>query len=420
MTRQTSGMNRRRFLGIASAACAVPLFLKTNVLGREGFVPPSEKLISVSIGLGNRGNEIIGGFANNPNFNVIGVCDCYRQKAESAAVRVNDWYKNKDCIIFEKYEDVLNRDDVDVVIVATPDHWHTKISVEACMAGKDVFCEKPLTLTITESRQIVAAARKYNRICSSGSQRVMEDYGYMAPIVQSGTLGEIKEVYCGLSGPGRVCYLPEQPIPEGFDWDRWLGQAEYAPYNEERCSGNYGGGWRNYEHYGNGFLADWGAHKFGGSLYALGLDSTEPVEITPPDGKDVQFLTLTFANGVKFYHATSGGHDITLVGTEGEYRHSDRSVRPKPIKTVDVRRYSGGANNIVEDFGYCVKHRLRPFQDFAYGANTALFCQLANIAYKVNRPLKWDAEKTQFVNDEQANRLVSRAQRSPYTIPNID
>jgi hypothetical protein len=240
----------------------------------------------------------------------------------------------------------------------------------------------------------------------------------MAPIIQSGTIGEVKEVYCGLGGPGEPCNLPEQPIPDGFDWDRWLGQAPYAPYNEERCSGSYGGGWRRFEDYGNGFLADWGAHKFGGSLYALGLDTTEPVEIIPPDGKDVKFMTFVFANGVKFYHATSGGHDITIVGTDGELRHGNRDM--KPLKTVDVRRYSGGANNINDDFAYCVKNRLRPFQDFEYGANTALFCQLASICYKVNRPLKWDAEKTQFTGDNQANRLIARAQRSPWTIPNID
>jgi len=408
-------MNRRRFLGIAATACMMPLIVKTKVLGREGFVPPSEKIIAAHVGMGNRGGEIMPAFAGNRNFSLIGVCDCHRPKAVSAANRLKEWTENP--IIFEKYEDFLERKDIDAVICSTPDHWHTKISVEACMAGKDVFCEKPLTLTPTECRQIVAAARKYNRVCSSGSQRVMEDYGYMAPVIQSGAIGEVKEVYCGLSGPGQTAYWPEQPIPEGFDWDRWLGQARYVPYNEERCSGSYGGGWRRWEDYGNGFLADWGAHKFGGSLYALGLDTTEPVEILPPDGKDIPFLTLKFANGIKFYHAT-GGHDITIVGTLGEYRHGNRDL--KPIKTVDVRRYSGGANNINDDFAWCVKHRLRPFQDFEYGANTALFCQLASICYKVNRPLRWDAEKTQFVGDEQANRFITRAQRSPYAIPNID
>ena len=419
MPRQHTGMNRRRFLGIAATACATPLILKANVLGRDGIIPPSEKIIAAQVGMGNRGySDLLPGFAGNKDFSVVGVCDCHRAKVVGAAERLKQWTENP--VIFDKYEDFLEREDIDVVICSTPDHWHTKISVEACMAGKDVFCEKPLTLTPAESRLIVKAARKYNRICSSGSQRVMEDYGYMAPIIQSGAIGDVKEVYCGLGGPGEPCNLPEQPIPEGFDWDRWLGQAPYAPYNEERCSGSYGGGWRRYEDYGNGFLADWGAHKFGGSLYALGLDTTEPVEIIPPDGKDVQFLTLIFANGITFYHATSGGHDITIIGTNGEIRNDKRDDNPKPLKTVEVRRYSGGANNIIEDFAWCVKNRQRPFQDFEYGANTALFCQLANICYKVKRPLKWDAEKTQFVGDAQANRFISRIQRSPYTIPKID
>ena len=417
MSRKHMEINRRRFLGIAATACAAPLVLKSNVLGRDGIIPPNEKIIAAHVGMGNRGGEILPGFAGNSNFSVIGVCDCYRKQVVKAAERLKQWTENP--IIFDKYEDFLERKDIDVVICSTPDHWHTKISVEACMAGKDVFCEKPLTLTPAESRQIVAAARKYNRVCSSGSQRVMEDYGYMAPIIQSGAIGEVKEVFCGLGGPGEPCNLPEQEIPEGFDWDRWLGQAPYAPYNEERCSGNYGGGWRRYEDYGNGFLADWGAHKFGGSLYALGLDTTEPVEIIPP-GDGVRFLTLKFANGVKFYHATSGGHDITIVGTDGELRNDRRDDNPKPLKTVEVRRYSGGATHIIDDFAWCVKNRQKPFQDFEYGANTALFCQLANICYKVKRSLKWDAEKTQFVGDAQANRFISRVQRSPYTIPKID
>jgi len=415
MTRQQTGINRRRFLGLAATACAAPLVLRSNVLGRDGLIPPNEKIIAAIVGMGNRGGEILGGFAGNPNFSVIGVCDCYQSKAVNAANRLKQW--TEDPVLFDKYENFLERKDIDAVIISTPDHWHTKISVESCMAGKDVFCEKPLTLTPAESRQIVAAARKFNRVCCSGSQRVMEDYGYMAPVIQSGAIGDVKEVYCEVGPAGIPCNLPEQPIPDGFDWDRWLGQAPMAPYNEERCSGSYGGGWRRYEDYGNGFLADWGAHKFAGALYALGMDTMEPVEILYPNDDDVEFVTLIFANGIKFYHVRSG-HDITFVGTDGEFRHGNHDL--KPLKTVEVRRYSGGANNIIEDFAYCVKNRQRPFQDFEYGANAALFCQLAGICYKVKRSLKWDAEKTQFVGDAQANRFVTRVQRSPYTIPNID
>ncbi len=416
--KKTSKLNRRKFLAASASAISLPFLVPGSVFGFNGGVAPSNKITLMHIGLGNRGNELLGGFLGNGNYQVLGVCDCYKSHLDHAAGRVANHYKTNDVRKFERYEDVLQLDDVDAIVCATPDHWHTKISVEACQAGKDVYCEKPLTLTLQESRLIVKAARKYNRVCTSGSQRVMEDYGYMAPIVQSGAIGEVKEVFVGLGNPPRPCYLPEQPIPEGFDWDRWQGQAPIAPFNSERCSGNYGGGWRNYGEYGNGFLADWGAHKFGGSMYALGLDAEEPVEILPIGYEGAKHLSVVFKNGVRFYHCwRPQEHDITIVGTEGELRHNQRNL--KPLKAVDVRRYSGGATNIADDFAFCVRNRLRPFQDFQYGAATAAVCQLMAIGHKLNRRLLWDAENCRFTNDDEANRMVSRPQRYPYVIPEI-
>ncbi len=411
MKKSDHTITRRGFLAVGAGALAAPLFLPGRILGLDGATSPNNQIVSVSVGMGNRGNEILGAFWSG-SFRCLGVCDCYQTHAERARDRVNDRYKNKDCVVFSKYEEILDRKDVDVLAVSTPDHWHTKITVDACKAGKDVFCEKPLTLTLAEGLQIVQAARKYNRVVSSGSQRVMEDYGYMAPVIQSGAIGTVKEVYVGVGGPPKTCYQPEQPIPEGMDWDRWLGQAPWAPYNSERCSGSYGGGWRQYEEYCNGFLADWGAHKYGGALYALGLDKEDPVEILPKncEKNPKEFVCAVYKNGIRLYH---GGGDITFVGTEGTYMHG-QDLKPK--KVVEVRRYSGGADNIYEDFAYCVRNRLRPFQDVEYGARTAAFCQLLNICYKLDRPLRWDQEKYAFENDEQANRMVLRPQRSPYTI----
>ena len=408
------GPTRRQFLTAATAAVSVPLFLPGALLGKDKGISPSNRLNTMLIGYGNRGSEIIYGFVHNPNFQFLGVCDCNRTHAEKGKARVDDWLKNTDCQTFTKYEEVLQRNDVDVIVCSTPDHWHTKISVEACEAGKDIYCEKPLTLTLEEGRQIVLAARKYGRVCTSGSQRVMEDYGYMAPVIQSGTIGQVKEVIVQLGGPPVPCYLPEEPVPEGLDWDRWLGQAPWAPYNPDRMSGSYGGGWRRFEDYGGGFLADWGAHKFGGVMYALGLDDTLPVEILPK-GVDGEFATMIFANGIKVRH---GSGDITFIGTEGEFKHGQRDV--KPLKSVELRRYSGGARSILDDFAYSIRNRIRPFQDFLYGARTAGACQLLNICYKLNRPLKWDNDKYDFVDDPQASRMISRPQRSPYTIKKIE
>ncbi|MBR5757664.1 MAG: Gfo/Idh/MocA family oxidoreductase [Thermoguttaceae bacterium] len=417
MKNERTKISRRAFLASSACAISAPLIMSGSVFGFNGGVSPSNKINLFHIGLGNRGNELLGGFLGNPNYHSVGVCDCYKDHLDRAAERVNNHYHDDACVKYAHYEDALQRTDYDAIVCACPDHWHTKISIEACQAGKDVYCEKPLTLTLQETRLIVKAARKYNRVCTSGSQRVMEDYGYMAPILQSGAIGEVKEVFIEVGDPPRHCYLPEQPIPEGFDWDRWQGQAPYGPYNSERCSGNYGGGWRRYGDYGTGFLADWGAHKFAGALYDLGMDLEEPVELTPPGYEGQEYCCAIFKNGVKMYHAWRGPYDITFVGTEGKYEHHKSNL--KPLKPVDVRRYSGGAGNIADDFAFCVRNRLRPFQDFAYGANAAAVCQLLAICHKLNRRLQWDSANCRFINDDEANRHVQRVQRAPYTIPEV-
>ncbi|MDR0521178.1 MAG: Gfo/Idh/MocA family oxidoreductase [Planctomycetaceae bacterium] len=415
-------LNRRRFLAVGAAALASPLVLPSRILGREKFFAPNEQIPMAMVGYGNRGSEIAGGFLDRRRgFRMLAFADAKKNRREEAKNRTDKQYGNSDCKLYERYEDILDRDDIAVIAIATPDHWHTKIAVEACKAGKDVYSEKPLTLTPAECRQIVAAARKYNRVCTSGSQRVMQDYGYMAPVIQSGAIGEVKDAFYNVGGPPDDAYYPPEKVPEGLDWDRWLGPAPFVPYHPERCSGNYGGGWRRYWDYGNGFLADWGAHKLGGILYVLGIDHLEPLEILPPkcEKNPENHLIFLYPGGIKIHHVPGTRHDITFAGSEGEYRHQTDRNRIKPLCHVDVRQYSGGANNIQDDFAYCVRNRLRPFQDFAYGAATALACQLANICYKVNRPLKWDAENTAFIGDEQANRFVSRPKRAPYEIAEI-
>ncbi|MDO5552429.1 MAG: Gfo/Idh/MocA family oxidoreductase [Planctomycetia bacterium] len=413
MKKRSPAMSRRQFLAAGVTLCSLPLYLPGTVLGYNGGVSPANRINIFHIGLGNRGNELLGGFNGDSRYKVRGVCDCYSEHARRSLERLVQ-FGNTDAVIIDQYEEVLTQADIDAVVIATPDHWHTKIAIEACRAGKDVYCEKPLTLTLAEGRQIVAAARKYNRVCTGGSQRVMDDYGYMAPIIQSGAIGEVQEVFVGLGLPPKHCYLPEQPIPEGMDWDRWLGQAPWAPYNAERCSGDYGGGWRRYTEYGNGFLADWGAHKFAGVLYVLGLDDTGPVKIIPKGHEGAPWPAFVFSNGIKVHYASQEDYDITFVGTEGVYEHRKSTL--KPLKAVEVRRYHGGETTIQGDFAYCVRNRLRPFQDFEYASRAAAVCQLLAICCKLNRPLDWDPDAHCFPSDAQAQRMVVRPQRAPYTI----
>ena len=415
MTQQTTSVSRRRFLAASAMVAASPLVLSSQVLGRQGNIAPNDKIVVGMVGYGGRGNEILGGPQGgflSGDFKTVAICDSRKGQVDRGVERVNKQYNNTDCKGYNKYEDVLAREDIHAVVVATPDHWHTKVCIEACKAGKDVYCEKPLTHTVAESRQIVAAARKYDRVCSAGSQRVMEDYGYMAPIFQSGAIGKITEAFFECGGPPSDWVLPEQPVPEGTDWDRWLGPAPFSPYNEQRVRN-----WRGCADYGNGGLADWGVHKLGGIQYAIGIDSLEPVEILPPkcEQNPEDRLTFVFPGGIKVHHVRRD-HDVTIVGTEDTFKHGQDRNRIKPLKQVDVRQYSGGARYLHQDFAYCIRNRQRPFQDFFYGAVTATCCILGCIAHRVNRALKWDAEKAEFIGDEIATRLVSRPKRPSYEI----
>ena len=309
---------------------------------------------------------------------------------------------------------MLEMPELDVVSIAAPDHWHTKMTVDACKAGKDVYCEKPLTFTLMESRQIVAAARKYNRVVSSGSQRVMEDYGqYMAPIIQSGAIGEVKEIWASCAGsPGERVYAPME-CPKELNWDMWLGQAPYFDYNEEAIRPMT---WRFNSVFGTGGLGDWGGHNFGGALYSCGMDHIAPKEVFAPNTEEnpTNGAMIIMENGVKFFHGSPRGA-ITIVGTEGTYSWK-YNPEIKARHAVECRRYSGGATHIAADFLYCVRNRLRPFQDVFYGANVSDYGHLCNIVYKLKRHLVWDKEKMEFTGDPEATRMVSKVQRAPYKI----
>lgn len=391
--------SRRTFIAQA-AAISIPLFLPGYVLGREGQIAPNEKINVGLIGYGVRRSNI----GSRPDSRFIAICDCDTRRIPS----------DKNIKGFQYYEEMLEMSDLDVVSIATPDHWHTKMTIDSCKAGKDVYCEKPLTFTLMESRQIVEAARKYNRVVSSGSQRIMEDYGqYMAPVIMSGVIGEVKEIYAGCNGaPSERTYTPQE-VPAELDWDRWVGQAAWFPYNVRAIQPMT---WRFNSAFGTGGLGDWGGHNFGGALYSCGMDHIAPQRAFPPNTEENPHngALIVMANGVKFYHNSPEG-TIKIVGSEGTLVFPrDKALAPR--HAVNVRRYSGGVNNIADDFLYCVRNRIRPFQDVFYGANVSDYGHLCSIVYQLKRPIIWDNEKMEFIGDSQATSMVSRVQRAPYVI----
>ena len=277
--------------------------------------------------------------------------------------------------------------------------------------GKDVFCEKPLSLTIKEGRAMVDVARRYGRVFSCGSQRVLGDYGRLARQVQKGELGQIHKCYADPGGPPRPCNLPGQPIPDDIDWEMWLGPAPWAPYNSFRCGRAYGlggKGFRTWYDYSGGMMTDWGGHKFGGAMFALGLDETGPVEIIPPDGKDQKWLMYKFTCGIEMY---VGGGGPRYEAAKGNVP----GLTWKPPEHLLDRDYRG-TGGLPGDFVHCMKTREKPFRDVGYAHRVATVCHLGNIGYELKRPLKWDPVKEEFPGDDEANRMTWRPMREPWRL----
>ncbi|MGF1578383.1 MAG: Gfo/Idh/MocA family protein [Gemmataceae bacterium] len=336
---------------------------------------------------------------------MVAVCDVVPEHRQRARVRVNRHYRNNDCRAYSDYRELLERPDIDAVLIGTPDHWHAIITIEACKQGKDVYCEKPESLTVREGREMVNAVRRYGRVFSGGSQRVLGDYGNWPGLIWSGALGEVREVFVSCGGPSGDCYLPEQPIPRGVDWNMWLGPVPYRPFHGSLIRG----GFRPYRDYSGGGMTDWGVHRFGAALFAIGKHLTGPTRILPPSERNRRYLTFEFADGTRMYHG--GTRNITYVGTEGRLPGRYRT----PASRAEMPTYQG-RGGIFGDFVHCVKTRERPFRDVEIAHRACTVCHPGNIAYGLNRPLRWDPEREEIIGDREATRWLNRPKREPWTL----
>ena len=407
--------SRRSFLKASTALATAPLFVPASAFG-------ANNRINVGvIGIGKQGEYHLGHLVRNQkeNCRVVAVADCYTMFREKGVAMAGG---EGECKGYTDYREVLSRDDVDAVLIALPDHWHAIPAIEAAAAGKDIYCEKPLSLTIHETREMVSAARRYARVFQTGSQqRSSPEFRKACELVRNGYIGQVKEVIVSIGGPARHCDLPAETTPEGLDWDRWLGPAPYRPFNAVLRPPHNDSfpSWRNYWDYSGGGMTDWGAHHFDIAQWGLGMDHTGPVQVIPPDGKDVKDLTYVYANGIPMRRADGPG--VRFVGTEGTIDVNRGLLRtaPENLRTIelspnDLRLYS--SNNHHHDWFNCIRTRQRPICDVEIGARSVTVCHLGNIAYRLERPLKWDPQKGQFVNDDLANRMLHRAYRGPWTL----
>lgn len=403
----SSRTSRRSFLKASSAAVALPYIITTKALGDGETPPASERIVMGGIGIGNMGRGDMGAFLGRPDVQYVAVCDVRKSFREQAKANVDKHYQNGDCKAYNDFRDVLARTDIDAVHVATPDHWHAVIVIEACRSGKDVYCQKPETRTLREGPLMVEAARRYARVVSGGSQRVLEDYRDVVNKCWGGELGTIRWINVNVGPLSQPCYLPAEPVPDDIDWEMWLGPAPWAPYNKARCDGNFGtsgGSWRSYIDYSGGGMTDWGAHHFGGATFAVDVRELQPQEVIYHNENGREFLEYHYPNGIVLYHNRPDTGNLQVEGTPGERRD------PKPVPGYK------GTGGIYGDFIECVKTREKPFRDIELAINTMAVCHLGIIAYTLKRSLKWDAANQQFVNDPEADRLRDRARREPWVL----
>jgi len=409
MDRHFESSSRRDFLKTTGAAAAVaaPYVITSNALGQDGRPPASDRIVMAGIGIGNMGRGDQKNFLNNKEVQYVAVCDVAKNHRDQAKQSVDNKYRNQDCQAYNDFREIIARDDIDAVHCATPDHWHAIVVTEACKSGKDVYCQKPESLTLREGPLMVNAARRYARVVSGGSQRVRQDYNKIVNPCWNGELGEVKSINVNVGPLSRSCNLEEQPIPEGFDWDMWLGPAPWQPYHPWRCSGSYsinGKSWRSFHDYSGGGMTDWGAHHFGGATFAIDVRELQPVEVTFHDEDRSKWLTFTYENGRTITHNKPRTGNMVVTGTPGE----KREPKPQP-------QYKG-SGGIYGDFIHCVKTREKPFRDIEFAINTITISHLGAVAYALERSLIWDVAAQQFVDDAEANRFLDRARREPWVI----
>ena len=385
----------------SAVAAAVPMFVSSTAFGAN------DRIVMGCIGMGGQGRGDMGGFMGFKQVQVVAVCDVVGKHRDMAKASVDSRYRSKDCKAYNDFRDITTRKDIEAVLIATPDHWHAGISIEAMKNGKDVYCEKPETLTIAQGRAMVEIARRYGRVFSGGSQRVWGDYNWFHRMVQGGAIGEVKEAWVNVWGPSGPCHLKPEKTPDDVDWDMWLGPAPKRPFHPQLIRG----GFRPFRDYSGGGMTDWGCHTFGGALFCLGLHKTGPQEIIPPDGKDVKLLTYKYADGIKLYHQGGWGQ-LCFKGSEGEIPSREKGRRATP-PNIHIPNYKG-SGGIFGDFLHCVRTRERPFRDIEIAHRTATHCHLGNIAYWLKRPLKWDPVKEEIIGDPEANRWLDREAREPW------
>ena len=448
--------SRRQFLATTSAVAAAGVFTGTGSRTSAASTSPNERPVFATIGLRNQGWTITDKSTKFADF--AAMADVDATVLEENLAKLEDKTGSK-ADGYADYREVLDRDDIDAVMIATPDHWHTKISVEAMLAGKDVYCEKPLTLTIAEGKLIEDVVKKTGRVFQVGTmQRSENEQRFLKAIalVRAGRIGDVRKVTCGINGASDSPVIPAIKVPDGLDWNAWLGPAPKTDYRAgEEIRQGYGGGvplytnchyaWRNWYEYSGGQMNDWGAHHVDIATWALGASETGPTKIDPvkyslpvdyenghPTVHDrynspTNFeIHVTMPGGVPMVITSEGDNGILFEGTRGRFFVNRGKLVGKPVEDLEnnplpegaVEEVYGGdvAENHTANWIDAMRSRKQPISD-VYTHNRMLeTCHLANIAIRLGRPLQWNPDRREIVGDDEANAFLSRESREGFEI----
>jgi predicted dehydrogenase len=427
MNNQQTRRDFLKFSLAAGAAWIAPQIVRAETLGDAAKTAANSRIGMGFIGVGLISDGHVRSFPGLKDVQPIAVCDVRdRQVKKALGTLKENGYEG--ILGTTQFAEVLAHPDEDAVGVATPDHWHAAIALAAMKAGKDVYVEKPMTLTIAEGKALVAAEKKYGRILQVGSQQRSEIYFRIAAnLVRNGMIGDIKEIYCRL---GNFPQPPEKetivPVPEGFDYDRWLGPTPFFEYSENRVKGAYGGGWRCYWEYGSRKFGDWGAHHFDIVQWALGRDETGPVAFIPKGFEGAEHHHYRYADGITVWRdkKPDNDHMIRFIGTKGEVLASRGKVETSPTELVrhkfgpnDVQVYQ--SKNHRQNFIESILSRKPTICPASVGHRSATICQLSGIAQRLGRALKWDPKAEQIIGDDAAKAMQDRPRRQGYAMPAV-
>jgi predicted dehydrogenase len=440
---------RRSFLQTAAAA-SLPFILPSSIWAAT--TKPNDKLSVGFIGQGVRGHYLLTSFLSRDEVQVVAVCDVDTTRREHARTTVEEHYatnagKKYTCAAYNDFRELIARKDIDVVCIATSDHWHTIPTLAALAAGKDVFCEKPLTHTIHESIAILDAMKSGERVLQTGSmQRSMKEFRIACELVLNGAIGKIERVECNFGGPPIPCDLPEERLEPGLDWNLWLGPAPMRPYNSvvsPRGIPKRLAQWRKYREYGGGGVTDWGAHQLDIAQWGLGMDGSGPVAALPPDSSAAQEgAKLVYANGVTVEHVK--GFGVDFFGTDGRVRvnrgkfvfeHQGKTIasfesgEKSPttscerevaiaektfLKDAKIKLYL--SKDHLSDFIASIKARTKPIASEQVGARSAICCHLLNQAYLHRQKIEWDPAQLAFAGTTCDPKWMTKEYRKPWSV----